>query len=277
MHDEQSIATDRSQTTAGAPAPSPLVAPLVPPHEYFSKRFLLSYLALGLILVGSVVALIGFGVRPGLNNPAWSSWKPSSGKLPAMAKQIADHVSPEYRLPNGGQIVAVVPSAPAVTAGTDNIAIAAIALRSSTNGNIDVQPVTPGKTEMYTLCGLGTHCSIASGRPSLSRGRLVHREGLETALYTFKYIPAIDSVIVFMPPAKGATVTTVLYYQKESLSGLLSQPLRKTLPLATPPRSNREDFTEATTIDALTLPHLYTSQLTQLQVGGALLILSQVV
>ena len=129
---------------------------------------------------------------------------------------------------------------------------------------------------MYTLCGLGMHCSIASGQPSLTRGRLVHREGLEAALYTFKYVPAIESVIVFMPPAKGATSTTVLYYQKENLSGVLSHPLGKTLPLAIPPRSDREDATEAPTIDALTLPHLYTSTLTQLQAGGALLVLTPV-
>ena len=56
----------------------------------------------------------------------------------------------------------------------------------------------------------------------------------------------------------------------------MSQPLRKTLPLAIPPPSNQDDPTEAATIAALTLPHLYTSGLTQLQVGGALLILSQI-
>jgi hypothetical protein len=84
-------------------------------------------------------------------------------------------------------------------------------------------------------------------------------------------------VIVFMPPAKGATATTVLYYQKSDLSFPLTRPLRDTLPLAVPPRSNQVDNVEGGTIDALTYPHLYTSALTQLQPGGALLILTPIV
>jgi hypothetical protein len=254
----------------------PLVAAPAPSHDYFSKRFLAVYAALGAILVGSVTGLLVFGLRPGLHSTPWSNWRPKNGTVAAMAKQIADHVAPKYRLENGAQIAAVVPSAPTVTAGTNNISIAAVALHS-TNGRTDVEPVTPATTEMYTLCGLGSHCSIATGTPSLTRGRLVHREGLETALYTLKYTRAVDSVIVFMPPARGATATTVLYYQKEDLSGPLGRPLRETLPLAVPPRSNVEDSLEGGTIDALTYPHLYTSTLTQLQPGGALLILTPIV
>jgi hypothetical protein len=275
MNDEQSEVTVAGQTPVQTFAPVPLVAPPVPERARFSRRFLVTYIALGLVFAGSLSALVAFGVRPGFGHQPWSTWKPHPGSVAAMAKEIADHVAPKYRLPKGAQLVAVVPSVPAVTAGTANIAIAAVAFRSSAQGTVDVQPMTPGKTEMYTLCGLGNHCSIASGKPSLMRGRLVHREGLETALYSFKYIPALESVILFMPPAKGATVTTVLYYQKESLSGLLKQPLRRTLPLAIPPRSNQDDLVEGPTIDALTLPHLYTSTLTQLQGGGALLVLSQ--
>ena len=65
-----------------------------------------------------------------------------------------------------------------------------------------MKQLEPGKTEMYSFCGLGAHCSIATGKPSQTRGQLVRREALETALYTFKYMPVIDSVIVFMPPRK---------------------------------------------------------------------------
>ena len=38
----------------------------------------------------------------------------------------------------------------------------------------------PGETVMYTLCGLGARCAIATGTPSVSRGRLIRREALET-------------------------------------------------------------------------------------------------
>ena len=75
---------------------------------------------------------------------------------------------------------------------------------------------------MYSFCGLGTHCSIATGQPSQTRGQLVRREALETALYTFKYIPAINSVIVFMPPQQDIpNQTTVLFFQRKNLADRL--------------------------------------------------------
>jgi hypothetical protein len=271
---EDSVAADVSQP-GGSAAPVPLVAPMPRERDYFSKRFIAVYAGLGLILVASVGSLLAFGLRPGFHSTSWSSWKPHHGSVATMTKEIADHIAPEYRLQSGAQVAAVVPSSPTVTAGTSNIAIAAVALHKAT-GNTDVQTVSPGSTAMYTLCGLGNHCSIATGKPSLTRGRLVHREGLEAALYTFKYVHPIQSVIVFMPPAKGANATTVLYYQKSDLSYPLSHPLRDTLRLAVPPRSNQADDPERVTIDTLTYPHLYTSALTQLQPGGALLILTPV-
>ena len=129
---------------------------------------------------------------------------------------------------------------------------------------------------MYTLCGLGNHCSIATGQPSESRGRLVRREGLELALHTFKHVPAVDSVLVFMPPAKGSPATTALFFQRGDLAGRLKIPLKETLPLASPPPAGKDDPTEGPLIDALTLPHLFVTQLIQLQVGGALLALTPV-
>ena len=275
MHDEQSAATELTQPGGGSQA-SPLVQAPPAPRDYFAMRFVIAYVALGGVLVGSVLALVVFGLKPGFETPpAWSSWKPKQGAIAAMTKEIADRIAPNYRLESGAQIAAVVPSTPTVTAGTDTISIAAVALRSA-GGDTDVQSVSAATTAMYTLCGLGVHCSIATGKPSLARGQLVHREGLEAALYTFKYVHSITSVLVFMPPAPGATATTVLYYEKTDLVGPLSRPLRKTLPLAAPPRSDNPDALEANVITALTYPHLYTSLLTQLQPGGALLVLTPV-
>lgn len=240
-------------------------------------RFVLVYTTLGLILVGSLAAFVVFVLWPGFHSsPKWSSWKPSSARLGLMAKDIADHVAPEYRFATGGQLLAVVSSAPAVTAGTQNIAIDAVAIHSRATRNQSVRQLAVGKTEMYTLCGLGNRCAIASGRPSTTRGRLVRREGLEVALYTFKYIPAVDSILVFMPPAQGATSTTALYFERQSLTARLDRPLKETLPLASPPRAGQDDPTEMAVIDALTLPNLFTSELIQLQVGGALLVLTPV-
>jgi hypothetical protein len=236
-------------------------------------QFALVYGALGLILVGSYVAFAVFGLWPGIHpSTKWSSWRPHAAGPVLMAKDIANHVSAPYRLATGGQLVAAVASAPAVTAGTQTVGIVAVSTRSKTGGKESVTQLMPGATVMYTLCGLGTHCAIATGK---ARGQLVRREGLEMALYTFKYIPSVDSVLIYMPPAQapGAPAAPLLFFTRESLSGRLDQPLNQTLTLTTPPRAGQANPTEGALLDALTLPHLYASGLVQLQVGGALLAL----
>ena len=269
----ESLATSMTEpaTEASTPiAPSP---PRVGTGS--STRFMIVYAALGLILLGSVAAFVIYAFGPGLSSSSsWSSWRPPGGSLPVMAKAIADHIAPNYRLATGGQLVAIVPSPPTVTAGTQNVSIAAVSLRSAPTGDQSVRQLGPGKTEMYTLCGLGNHCAISSGTPSVSRGRLVRREGLEVALYTFKYIPAVDSILVFLPSVAGSTATRVLFYQRSDLATRLGAPIRDTLPVAIPPRAEKPDTTEVAVIDQLTLTHFFTSQLVELQVGGALLALT---
>ncbi len=240
-------------------------------------QFAFVYAALGVILVGSFAAFAVFGLWPGLHpSTKWSSWKPQSGRPLVMAKEIANYVAPKYRFANGGQLVAAVASAPAVTAGAQNIGIVAVSTRSKTGAKQSVRPLAPGTTVMYTLCGLGSRCAIATGKPTVPRGRLVRREGLEMALYTFKYIRPVDTVLIYVPPAQGAPSAPILYFTRESLSSRLDLPLNETLPLATPPRAGQDNPTEAAALDALTLPHLYASGLVELQIGGALLALVHV-
>jgi hypothetical protein len=82
-------------------------------------------------------------------------------------------------------------------------------------------------------------------------------------------------VIVFMPPRKDVpNQTTVLFFERDALAGRLDRPLTDTLPLHKPPLPDALNQIEGPTIDALTLPSLYTSNLTQLQSGGALLVLT---
>ena len=80
---------------------------------------------------------------------------------------------------------------------------------------------------MYSLCGLGPSCAIATGTASVARGRLVRREILELALYTFKYVPGMQSVIAFMPPKTGSQPQYVVYLQKSDLSQELKLPLAR--------------------------------------------------
>jgi hypothetical protein len=234
---------------------------------------MLVYTVLGLVLVGATAGLIIYASKPGPPSAkSWSTWRPAPGSAKVMTQEIADHVSSEYRLSaGGGQLVTVVPSVPTVTSGTEKIAIKAIAIRKTANSNNGIQVLDSSKSEMYTLCGLGSGCSIATGTPTTTRGRLVRREALEVALYTFKFVPSVNSVIAFMPPPPGAAATSVVFLQKGNLSQALNLPLHTTLPLKTPPLPTDPDTVESSTIDSLTPTYDYS--LTALPTGGAAIVL----
>jgi hypothetical protein len=247
------------------------------PHgqKRYQGHFLVVYAVLGAILLGAAAAFVVLVIKPGHKAAApWSTWKPTAGSVSKMTSEIANHVSHEYKLNSkGAQLVAVVPSKPTVTSGTTNISIKAIAIRKAPQSNAGIEVLNSNKSEMYTFCGLGDHCSIASGTPSSERGRLVRREALEVALYTFKFVPSVDSVIAFMPPAPGASTSSLLFLRKENYKDQLSHPLGQTLKLKAPPLPTQADNLEAGTIDQLTLSSIFSYELTALQTGGAALVL----
>ena len=182
-------------------------------------RFGLIYAGLGVVLIGAVVGLIVLltgSSSPGVSASGWSTWKPANGTTAKMAKEIADHVAGEYHLnKKGTQLVAVVSGPPQVTNGTHKVTISNIAVRQTPKTTKGIQVVPSGSTWTDQLCGLTPSCSIASGEATELRGRLVRREALEVALYTFKFVPAIKSIVAFMPPPAGSTASTLLYLQKE--------------------------------------------------------------
>ncbi|HEY3922128.1 MAG TPA: hypothetical protein VGL76_08445 [Gaiellaceae bacterium] len=242
----------------------------------WTKRFVLIYTTLGLIMAGAITGLILLVILPGYHHSAvWSSWKPDTSNVSKAITEITAHVAPTYRLgEDKGQLVALIATKPQVTSGTQNIAINAVAVRKAPQSNTGIQVyLDTSNMEQVTLCGLGAHCSIATGTPTQERGRLVRREALEVALYAFKFVPGLNSIATFLPPAPGQTTTNILYLRKTDLQDQLSRPLSTTLPLSTPPLPSAADSTEKTTIDKLTLPHLFTYELTALQAGGAALVL----
>ena len=244
----------------------------------YTFRFGFIYAVLVLVAVGAAVGLAVIVIKPNVaKTTSWSTWKPSSGSTAVMARQIADHVSHEYHLNKAGApLVAVVAGPPQYTAGTHKVAISNIALRKTSTNDKGIQIIPSGKTWTDQFCGLGAGCSIASGVATPIRGRLVRREALEVALYTFKFVPAIESIVAFMPPPPGQTGSTLLYLQKSQLKDQLSQPLRKTLTLAKPPLPTDADTQEAATIDKLTRNAIYSYSLQALQDNSALLVLDPI-
>ncbi|CAB4700313.1 unannotated protein [freshwater metagenome] len=244
----------------------------VSPHR---RKFLSAYFGLSIIGVGAIATFIALVGGPGLPKAkAWSDWKPKSGSALAMATSIADHVAHEYRLDDGSQLVAVLPGKPPqITSGTSKVAVSAIAVRKVPQSNTGLTFYNADSSVQYVLCGLGASCAIDSGTPSTTRGRLVRREALELALYTFKYVSGVDSVVAFLPPANSSVSVPIVFLKKSTFATQLKQPLNETLQLSTPPSPSAPDAIEAKTIDDLTLSSVFTYGIAQLQNGGVAMVL----
>jgi hypothetical protein len=59
---------------------------------------------------------------------------------------------------------------------------------------------------------------------------LIRRQALELALYTFKYMKGVDSLLAYLPPAPGNQLTNVLFLRKADLQPQLDRPLEESLP-----------------------------------------------
>ncbi len=208
------------------------------------RRFSVAYaVVLGIFVVGAlgtVLALTGF--RPGAPTE-WSSFQPTGERL-EKAQAIASYVAPGYRLDDRKQMVVV--SAREAGVGTQQIQFVAVP------GQEQYDIINGANTVAYEMCGLGDHCSISSGQPSTDRDRLLRREALEIALYTFKYVGDTDAVVIFMPPPVGATTSWALLFKKQNYSGELDQPIVQTLPSPAPNPTALAGSTERDLVEQLT-------------------------
>ena len=240
----------------------------------YRGRFLLVYALLALVLAAAVAAAVVLADRPAEKAArGWSPWKPK-GEGMQRASEIADFVGRRYRLPSGAQLVAVRAGPPEL----QDVPISTIAVRIPRPGGEgrkkDDISVFPGRDSvLYILCGLGDRCSIPEGKPSRERGRLVRRQALELALYTFTYMDGVDSVVAFLPPARGTTATRALFFRRPDLETELDRPVRATLGTRDPQLPTEIDAAEAVMIDRLTGPHEFEYQFQELQDGTLALVL----
>jgi hypothetical protein len=269
------------ETALGDTTPAEEVAPpsgnlLVAEPLRYTRQLITVYVALAIVMTGALVALVFLVVRPGHESSgSWSSWKPENGAVGAMTKQIADHIASQYRMTEGGgQLLSVLPTDASITNGAQKVPLRFVAVRRAPQTNTGIRVISTENTRLYILCGLGKNCSIEGGKASQTRGRLVRREALEAALYTFKFVPSVDQVLAYMPPGPNQASAEVLFLEKEALKEQLKQPLEKTLPLKTPPLPDAEDLAEAATIDKLTLKHVFDYEYQPIETGGALIILN---
>jgi hypothetical protein len=205
------------------PAPEPRPALVRQRSPLYTHRFAIAYALLAAVVgvaVGGFIVLVGRATGP--SGPAWSSWKPS-GDNTQKVSEIAQYVSSQYQLQRGQKLVGVLAGPPAV----QNVPVGHFALAKDSSGQ-NYSILSASNSIEFQLCGFGPSCSIKSGSATVQRGRLLHRQAVELALYTFKYT-GVDKVLTLLPPPPGKQPTTALFFQRDDLKPELSQPLRHTL------------------------------------------------
>lgn len=210
----------------------------------YYTRFSLAYMLLIMLAVGGVGALVVILSRPDAKRaPAWSTFKPT-GEALQIERQIATQVSSEYKASTSEGLVNVFPSPLSTTryvqTGTGQasvqvpITLIAVQPDVSTGKHLasDYTFFQPGSTVAYVMCGFGDtqqNCGVATTTGASPTG-LFHREALELALYTLKYLPDVNAVITYLPPpANPQTASTVVLIARKDVKPNLRLPLTRTL------------------------------------------------
>jgi hypothetical protein len=281
---------------AGQPPPDPIMEPMVSPQVEaatplgaaeepaprvpapFRSRFGFAWgVLLGLALcAGAALALLISTQRDSGPKLAdnWSAWEPETSRMLDGAQEIADHIGLQYKLEGGEQLVSVR-STP-FELGGEEIGVAVRPL----GGEIQF---LEGDGLMFVLNGLGPNGRVPTGTPSKERGRLLMREALELALYSFRYLEDVTMVAVLLPQsaeqsavnaagAAAAPQTNAIFYRPGDLLDELQVPLDRTLSPKTP-RPSTMSKAEAARVDSLTLRNLFLASVQQLEADQNYLVL----
>ena len=284
---------NRSAAETAAPPSGAVGTPARPAEDaaVYPHRFRIAYLALAVVLGAAVGTFILLLERPADEVGAWSAWKPTaSGE--ARAWQIADHVAAQFTLRDGSPLVrvGVRPPRAQLTAGgrgpgdaqvAQDVEITAIAVQGRASDGSETRilaPINRESTVMYLMCGSGENCAL-TGRPSAERLRLLQRESLELALYTFRYDSKMQNVVIFLPtvqatPANGEPqqVNIAAYFRRRDLGSALERPLRATFPSAPAAMTARE----RDAVRRLADPRMFEFDFQRGQQGDAFLIFARV-
>jgi hypothetical protein len=256
-----------SLASDGSPPPPPPEPPVIVSRH--APRFRLVLGALIGVAIGAVAATLVLAAGQGpAADTRWSAWHPKSTTVKDGAQQIADHVAPTYRQTDGDQLVGVT-GGPLKVGQLDlpvRIAVADTGARKI--------GIVRGTSALYTLCGLGSRCAINRGKPSAARFLLLRREALELALYSFRYLDGVNSVVALMPPAPGQKPQNAVFFQRKGFKPALDRPLPQTLP-SPPPTVSGLDTAQGTFVNQVTNPGVFCYSFQQGQDLGAFLVLQK--
>ena len=262
----------------------PAQRPTPGPSQYRNRfGFLLGALA-GVFIASALVA-VAIVAASGDNAPDvglaknWSKWQPSDSSTDVGATEIAEHVGAEYKHPNGQQLIKVM-------AGGLGLPV----MLRPASGPISYFASSSGV--LYVLNGLGPNGSIKGGTKSAERTELVHREALELALHTFRYLPDVDMVVTLLPPPPpdpGETGTpnpltgmassdpsenTATFYRPGDLRPRLEIPLGQTISAGAPTTGGMSSA-ESKTVEELTQSNVFEWSVAKAQDGSTALILDR--
>ena len=290
---------------AGRPSPDPERHEPVPPEEVaeapsqpralgpapFRARFgfvagALAGCAVGAGVLALVLATTGPESEEGRLAANWSKWKPTTAEAYTGASEIAKHIQRGYRNEKRRPLASV---------SSGRIAVGTIPLVVALPRGDDVELLDDGLGVQYTLGGSGENGVLEDSTPSKKRHRLLRREALELALYSFRYLPDVTMVVTLLPPAPraeqilpkpngrkkdadedkpGKFQSQALFYRPGDLVSQLQVPLRHTMADRAPP-IDRLEGEEAQRIDSLTLSNLFEYARRQGQDGRAYLVLER--
>jgi len=254
-------------------AVDPAPAAPVPPSPFRARFGFVTGVLLGCGIAAAVVLLVLLtsGTRTPEDGLArdWSTWHPDTIATFNGADEIAKHVQATYRNEKNKPLASV-------TGGP--IAFGQIPLIVAILSGDNVE-ILNGTGVQYTLGGSGKDGLLRDSAPSKARHRLLRREALELALYSFRYLPDVTMVVTLMPPAPGPEQVRptpkgkkaaaaaakkkhpryqqqAIFYRPGDLKPQLQVPLKFTLAPKVPGIDSLSGQ-EARRVDSLTLSNLF--------------------
>jgi hypothetical protein len=259
LEDAVQLADDAA---AGPAGPSP-----------FRSRFGFAFGVLAGLAICAAGALALLVASPTENGPKlaenWSDWEPGTTRMIDGAEEIAGHVGLQYKLDSGDQLVSIRSSSLELQGESIGVAV------RPQGGELQF---LEGEGLLYILNGLGPNGTIPTGKASKKRGRLLLREALELALYSFRYLDDVTMVAVLLPQAPAAPgssqsgQTRAVFYRPGDLLEQLQVPLGDTLAPKTPTPSTMTPA-EADRVDHLTLRNLFLASVQPLEADQNYLVL----
>ena len=243
------------------------VPPPEPRSAVYAGRFALAYL-LVIVAFGGMIGLFGYLVSRSDSNARWSAYEPTGTKPFDRAQSIANHVGNRYL--HQGRPIAVIDAQPPIIQNTvvDGIAVSRPSSSGVGGGTNSLEPAND--TVMYVFCGRARGCGLPSSAAADAEP-LLRRESLELALYTFKYVKGVTSIVTLLPPQKGSI--PAVYLRRTAFEDQLAKPLKETLPAYRSVSAESVPQFEFSAVEGLTANSLFSAKFDRLPSGQAILVL----